>query len=249
MNIPPSPKFGDNFNHKYNKSETSQRISNWRTEDETNIWELSGLQDGDMMIYPKRSRNSITDEDTIWPKGVVPYFIQEKDFTKSEVKIIKNGIKKYNKETCIQFRPYLKLDKNWIVIKGNRAGCWSAVGYQGTGGQTVNFQPPACVRIGIVQHELLHTLGFVHQHSSPNRDDFVQINWNNIEDGHERNFKKYNSSFITDYSFAYDYDSLMHYSAKSFSKNGNPTIESLVYNFYIVKFGYSLIFNIFRKKT
>ena len=30
-------------------------------------------------------------------------------------------------------------------------------------------------------HELLHTLGFVHEHTRPDRDDFISVNMDNIE--------------------------------------------------------------------
>ena len=39
-------------------------------------------------------------------------------------------------------------------------------------------------------HELLHTLGFVHEHTRPDRDDFISVNYDNIEPGEEKNFKK-----------------------------------------------------------
>ena len=32
-------------------------------------------------------------------------------------------------------------------------------------------------------HELVHTLGFVHEHTRPDRDDFISINYDNIEPG------------------------------------------------------------------
>jgi len=34
-----------------------------------------------------------------------------------------------------------------------------------------------------VQHEFLHALGFVHEQSRPDRDDFVTIDFTNIDPG------------------------------------------------------------------
>lgn len=73
-------------------------------------------------------------------------------------------------------------------------------------------------------HEILHCLGFFHQQSAADRDDYVQIKWENIEDSHEHNFNKYNDSVVTDYGVSYDFQSIMHYSEKAFSKNGEKTI-------------------------
>lgn len=92
----------------------------------------------------------------------------------------------------------------------------------------VNLNSPRCVRHGVVVHELMHAIGFFHQQSAANRDEHVKINWENIRDGREVNFKKYNSSAVNDFEIGYDYGSVMHYGTKAFSRNGLKTIEPLV---------------------
>lgn len=61
-------------------------------------------------------------------------------------------------------------------------------------------------------------------HSVYNRDDFITIHWENIEAGKESQFKKYTISEETLFNTTYDYNSIMHYGAYFFSKNGKPTI-------------------------
>ena len=39
-------------------------------------------------------------------------------------------------------------------------------------------------------YKLLHSLGFVHEHTRPDRDNFVEVNTENIKPGKERNFEK-----------------------------------------------------------
>lgn len=47
-----------------------------------NVWELSGLHEGDIMIHPDSQswKNGLLDATARWPGGIVPYFIQEDDF-------------------------------------------------------------------------------------------------------------------------------------------------------------------------
>lgn len=48
----------------------------------------------------------------------------------------------------------------------------------------MNLQTPGCmVKIGTVIHELLHVLGFFHQHSSQARDSWIDIIWANVRAG------------------------------------------------------------------
>ena len=36
---------------------------------------------------------------------------------------------------------------------------------------------------GIVMHEIMHALGFYHEHNRPDRNAFVTVQWQNIEPG------------------------------------------------------------------
>uniref|UniRef100_A0A914RNU2 Peptidase M12A domain-containing protein n=1 Tax=Parascaris equorum TaxID=6256 RepID=A0A914RNU2_PAREQ len=62
------------------------------------------------------------------------------------------------------------------------------------------------------------------------RDDYVTILWENIQDGlsvasQPDQFAKYSLRIIDHLGAQYDYSSIMHYSATAFSKNGRNTIE------------------------
>jgi len=199
------------------------------------------------MLHRELLRNGLLNERLTWPEAAVPFYIDPQDFSEysppascksnptelsirtaaNQTMVILKAFKEYHDRTCVRFRPYEQGDKHWILIKGNYSGCWSSVGRR-SGGQVLNLNTPKCVTHGVVVHELLHALGFYHQQSATERDEYVKINWENILDGHAHNFNKYARTHITNFGVEYDYQSVMHYSSRAFSKNGKATIEPLV---------------------
>lgn len=64
-----------------------------------------------------------------------------------------------------------------------------------------------------------HTAGLVR---------FVEVLWNNVEPSQCFNFWRHVNDGVD--IGAYDFDSIMHYTYKEFSKNGKPTLESKIPN-------------------
>ncbi|XP_011300429.1 zinc metalloproteinase nas-4-like isoform X2 [Fopius arisanus] len=149
----------------------------------------------------------------------IQHFLCERDVTR-----IYQAMEEYHQRTCLQFRWYDKsIDKDYISFQSSKPGCWSSVGRQGAG-QAINLQLPKCIRHGSIIHEIMHAIGFHHQHSTYNRDEYIEVVWENIKTGKQKNFKKYEEDTVTDFGVGYDYKSIMHYSRKVFSANGKPTI-------------------------
>ncbi|XP_054009362.1 astacin-like [Hylaeus anthracinus] len=164
--------------------QTANRIKSWSKKETQNLWELSGLYEGDIMLAGEtdETRNGLVKTAARWPGGIVPYYIKEEDFDEEDVEVIEGAIKEYHENTCLRFRRYKKTDDDYITVEGKMSGCWSLVGRHNKG-QVVNLQNPGCVQHGVVVHEFMHALGFYHQQSAADRDEWVTIHWTNVKPG------------------------------------------------------------------
>jgi Notch-like protein len=83
---------------------------------------------------------------------------------------------------------------------------------------------PHCIHKGTIVHELLHALGFWHEQSRPDRDDYITLALENVRADLAYNFDKYTLNDVDLLGTAYDYESIMHYEWDAFSINGKATI-------------------------
>lgn len=162
-----------------------------------------------------------------WINAVVPYKFDEQ-FSMASQGYVKDAMETWMRRTRIQFLEITEGNKDkfsdYLVFKTVPGTlCASHVGKQG-GPQDIKLAP-RCKTMSIV-HELGHALGLWHEQSRRDRDNYVRIVWNNISDENRYNFDQYLSNG-EDFG-EYDYESIMHYSAYAFSKNGQKTIEPLM---------------------
>ncbi|KAL2087571.1 hypothetical protein ACEWY4_016399 [Coilia grayii] len=186
---------------------------------------ISGLlKEGDVATL--RGRNAMKCNNCKWeksPSGLVevPYKISN-DYAARQKEVIEDAMAIFHKKTCIRFVPYSNQRDYLNIMSGT--GCWSYIGRIG-GGQTVSLNLFGCVYQGVAQHELNHALGFYHEHTRSDRDNYVKINWEYVEKDAVGQFDKVDSNNL---NTVYDYNSIMHYDRYAFSTtSGRETITPI----------------------
>ncbi|XP_017050616.1 seminal metalloprotease 1-like [Drosophila ficusphila] len=158
------------------------------------------------------------------------YYISPDIDTKHRNHIIR-AIRIIERSSCIVFKEATTDQQYFVNVTGFPGGCYhGGMGFRNRS-QPLNLQTFAlnngCYRLGTIVHEFLHALGFYHQHSTWDRDEYVAIAEENITEGRENAFRKFNNKTVENYGEPYDYSSVMHYKANAFSKNGEMTIVPL----------------------
>jgi astacin len=173
--------------------------------------------EGDIAVVetPKAKALGIKGDNYRWTNAVVPYKIEQGHPRKE---LILQAIEHINTKTNVCVIPQ-STEVNYVEFVNQDNGCWSYVGMIG-GKQLINVSVNC--PFGSVVHEICHAIGMWHEHTRPDRDKYVQINWDNISEQNKHNYKTRDADGLE--LGSYDYQSIMHYGAYGFSINGQPTI-------------------------
>jgi len=163
---------------------------------------------------------TIADPNQKWPKVGDFYEVRyEVDPNLPEPDRVKQAFAHWEEKTKIRFKPRGNA-KDWVsIVPGN--GCMSQIGKQG---EQQHIWLAANCQAGNVIHEIGHTVGLWHEHSRPDRDDYVEVIWDNILTQAQPNFAV--QTFNREQVGPYDFGSIMHYPDWAFSNNQKPTIRA-----------------------
>lgn len=155
-----------------------------------------------------------------WPNAMV-FYDMDKSMDEKGRDVVIAAMKYIQNVSCLRFRVKDRTAKNYVLIKSGKA-CSSKVGMR-RGAQPMIIDTNLCSK-GTIIHELLHALGFLHIHTIKNRDEYIEIKWENIKEDAKLNFKRI-AAEVSMFETEYDYDSITHYSINAFAKDkSKPTI-------------------------
>jgi len=170
------------------------------------------------------------DYDIAWPNNTIPYDWDESidDTRRAMIISAMNDVMKAV-PNCWKFVPRRK-EKHWVRFQNLDDRCYSNIGngnIYGTHPQIINFGGDFCI-YGAMVHELLHTLGFMHEMTRNDRDEFIDVFFERIPDGVKHNFKlDREMNYKTDYyGVPYNFKSIQHYGFNLAGMIKNPVMAN-----------------------
>lgn len=154
---------------------------------------------------PRRDLARVRNED-LWPGGVVPYVI-EQGFTDEALRVIQSAIDQWNSQTVITLTPR-ESEADYVRFRAEPArlsSCAADLGHLG-GAQSIWLGGPRGCNIGATIHEIGHTVGLMHEHERPDRNDYI---WLSNETLHGEPWDAVAANAPA--GGPYDYASVMHY--------------------------------------
>ena len=196
---------------------------------ESLIWQGDILITEDMLAQMGRQGAAIQGADYRWPNAIIPYILRPEHPKRAE---IIQAMTLIRDRTNICFKP--REEEPDAIYFDSRSRGPVPIGRIGRerriprqNGENTVFQGEVQsvgigpeYTFGNIIHVICHAIGLLHEHTRQDRNQYVQINWSNIEQGKRGRFQTYNSGMDIG---TYDYASIMHFPSDAHGIRSCPT--------------------------
>lgn len=147
----------------------------------------------------------------LWDYGTIPYSIDPNLKNKES---IEKAIQTINSLTNTKWIPK-NYELDFVHFTKGSLNCYSSLGRVG-GEQKISLTDRCS--LGSIMHEMLHAMGLLHEQNREDRDEYIQILWENIDTKNHLQFQKIRNELLDIKDHPFDFKSLMLYGQSSFSK-------------------------------
>ena len=186
---------------------------------------------GAKVVYPTNTTRAVgrhPNENVFW--SMVRYVI-DPSLTASERNVLRSAIQHIESRTNVRFYnatgqptvdPTYGFAYPYVNIQNNTESAFVSNSYVGRSGGRQNLNIGSACGVGVVVHELCHACAMYHEHCRYDRDNYITVYTNNVEDDALNDVRKITSNYYMRGGF--DFNSIMIYGSYTFSKNGQPTM-------------------------
>ncbi|MBY5868469.1 M12 family metallopeptidase [Rhizobium leguminosarum] len=148
----------------------------------------------------------------LWPNGILIYDF-DASVTPTQQATLIQACADWTTGTPVTCRRRTS-ERNFVLVRTHTGDGCGAVTSCSSVGMVGNQQPFNVLEghwssIEVIEHELGHAFGLIHEHNRPDRDAYIFVHANNVRDDYKHDvLDSYPAKAVTDY----DYLSIMHYS-------------------------------------
>ncbi|MBQ4822220.1 M12 family metallopeptidase [Aquimarina sp. MMG016] len=154
-----------------------------------------------------------------WRDNTIVYVL-DRSLTSNQRDVTFKAMEEWTSKTNIKFKERTN-ERSYVTILNNGDQCNCASASLGDNGSRGRINMGVRTGVGVMTHEIGHTLGYLHEQNRSDRDQFVDIFPENIQNGAISQFRVDNNSVNPG---PFDVRSIMIYSSFTFSKNRQPVM-------------------------